>query len=66
MTNEIPQETEDLLCDICKKYPENNCSKCNKIKLAFKAGQKQGFDEGVDKSIKYLKSKLSWGKDDRT
>ena len=23
---------KELLCDICKKYPENNCSKCNRIK----------------------------------
>jgi hypothetical protein len=26
------------LCDICKKYPENNCSKCRKLKSGFLLG----------------------------
>ena len=44
MTN--TSNKEELLCDICKKYPDNNCSKCNKIK--------QGIEQGYAKAIDYV------------
>jgi len=52
---------EELLCDICKKYPDNNCSKCNKIKQGIKQGYAKALDD-VEKIIdkvfdKFFKNK---------
>jgi hypothetical protein len=39
---------EELLCDICKKYPDNNCSKCNKIKQGIKQGYAKALDDVIE------------------
>ena len=30
--NHVKKFIKELLCDVCKKHPENNCSDCNKLK----------------------------------
>ena len=47
---------EELLCDICKKYPDNNCLKCNKIKQ----GIKQGYAKVLDELIEIRDDLLNW------
>jgi hypothetical protein len=37
------------LCDICKKYPENNCSKCRKLKSGFLLGTISQLKERLEK-----------------
>ncbi len=34
-THDVKEAIKELLCPICLKFPENNCSKCNKFKIVF-------------------------------
>lgn len=47
---------KELLCDICKKYPENNCSICNKLKKGYLLGKRDGELKQIESEIEFIKT----------